>query len=89
MAKLFKPGFWHKTKESVSNYRLSYSKKDSDWVEFNTYAELRSNLKKYLEESTEPYITVYRSRKGEWGEWYEHWELGVNGKPKIIKSGWQ
>ena len=88
MAK-FKPGFWRKTKETERDYRLSTSKKDNEWVEFNTYAELRSNLKKYLDESPEPYISVYRSRRGEFGEWYEHWALGVNGKPKIIKSGWQ
>ena len=74
----FKPGFWYKTKESKSQ-----------WVSFNTYAELKSNLKGYLEESEEEYISVFRSRRGEWGEWYEHWELGGNGRPKIIKQGWQ
>jgi hypothetical protein len=77
MAK-FKPGFWYKTKDSKS-----------EWVEYSTYAELRSNLKKHLDESPEPYISVYRSRRGEFGEWYEHWALSVDGRPKIIKSGWQ
>ena len=80
----FKPGFWYKTKESKS-----------EWVSFNTYAELKRNLKGYLEQNTQNHngynsaIAVFRSRRGEFGEWFEHWVLGDNGKPKIIKSGWQ
>lgn len=74
----FKPGFWYKKRHSKS-----------EWVSFNTYAELKTNLKEYLQENEEPYISVFRSRRGEWGEWFEHWELGSNGKPKIIKEGWQ
>jgi hypothetical protein len=76
MAK-FKPGFWYKTRESKTN-----------WVSFNTYAELKRNLKGYLEQTTESHIAVFRSRRGEWGEWFEHWELCSNGKPRIIKEGW-
>ena len=87
MAK-FKPGFWHKTQESIDKCRLYNAKRDNQWVEFNTYAELKRNLKSYLEESKERYISVYRSRRGEWGEWFEDWELGDNGKPRIVKSGW-
>jgi hypothetical protein len=32
-------------------------------------------------------VFVVRSRRGEWGEWFEHWEL-INGKPTIVKKGW-
>lgn len=88
MAALFRPGFWHKTRETLYNYRYSNSKRDAVWVEFSTYAELKRNIKKYLLETNEPHISVYRSRRGEWGEWVEKWELS-NGKPKITNAGWQ
>lgn len=77
----FKPGFWftHRVKTNVLT---------SEWVEFKTYAELKRNIKKYLLESNEPYLTVYRSRRGEWGEWVEQWVLD-NNKIKIINMFWQ
>jgi hypothetical protein len=52
-----------------------------------TYAEVKKNMKTYLSES-EGKVSVYRHRRGEWGEWFEHWELS-NGKPTIVKEGWQ
>ena len=55
---------------------------------YKTYRELKKNLHRVLAETNEPYISVYRSRRGEWGEWFEHWAL-INGKPKIITQGWQ
>jgi hypothetical protein len=33
------------------------------------------------------YVTVCRSRRGEWGEWFEHWKLDDE-KLSIIKYGW-
>jgi hypothetical protein len=41
-----------------------------------------------LEDSIDEYVSVYRSKRGEWGEWFEHWQLDSNGKPVIIKQGW-
>jgi hypothetical protein len=32
-------------------------------------------------------VTVFRSRMGEWGEYFEKWSL-VDGKPKKVKEGW-
>jgi hypothetical protein len=87
MAKAWRPGFWHKTRDTEMAYRFRDAKRDNIWVEFPTYRELKSNIKQYLEESSEPTISVYRHRRGEWGEWYERWEL-INGKPKIVQSGW-
>lgn len=77
MAK-FKPGFWYNAPQSKNVH-----------VEFGTYAELKRNIKSYLQESAEQYISVHRSRRGNWGEWFEHWVLGSDGRPKIIKEGWQ
>lgn len=56
-----------------------------------TYALIKKNMLQYMKECclNDPQVSVYRSRRGEWGEWFEHWVLDGNGKPKIIKQGWQ
>ena len=56
-------------------------------IQYPTYKELRKDIHKHLLESLEYEITVIRSRKGNWGEWFEKWVL-INGKPQIIKQGW-
>jgi hypothetical protein len=60
--------------------------------EFPTYAELKKNLKKLIQESPDHEVTIFRSRRGEWGEWFEKWILSSynynNGEPIIIKQGW-
>jgi hypothetical protein len=86
-----RPGFWHKTDETLRNYNNDYSGRlrDSVWVEFKTYAELKRSIKKYLMESYHTRITVFRFRRGDWGEWFEDWELNNNNKPIITKQGWQ
>jgi len=54
---------------------------------FSTYRELKKNLKLLLDRSTDNDLTVYRERRGEWGEWFERWSM-IQGKPKITKQGW-
>jgi hypothetical protein len=56
--------------------------------EFLTYQELKSKLKKLLEQSPDGIVRVYRSRRGQWGEWFEHWQFNYQRKPVIIKQGW-
>lgn len=55
--------------------------------EYKTYRLLLEDLKVHLAEADECIVHVFRSRRGEWGEWFEIW----NGKihPRIIKQGWQ
>jgi hypothetical protein len=57
---------------------------------FNTYAELKKALRDYILHNHigSDRVFVTRSRRGEWGEWFEKWEL-INGKPTITKKGWQ
>ena len=86
MAKAWRPGFWHKTRDTQLAYQFRDAKRDSVWVDFPTYRELKRNIKQYLKESVEGSVTVVRHRRGEWGEWYERWEL-INGEPKIMKEG--
>lgn len=56
---------------------------------YPTYKLLKKDLVKLinLDEDSEG-LFVVRSRRGEWGEWFERWGLDSKGKPYIIKQGW-
>jgi len=54
---------------------------------FPTYREFKKNVKELLKSNPNDCVTVTRTRRGEWGEWFERWEL-INGKPKITKQTW-
>jgi len=60
---------------------------DSKNFSVPTYAEVKRKMKEYLAKAN-GIVSVYRHRRGEWGEWFEHWEL-QQGQPVIIKEGWQ
>jgi hypothetical protein len=84
----FKPQIRVITEESLREHRNSIPQKSAyKSIQYTTYKELKKNIKKHLEENLEPTVSVYRSRRGEWGEWFEHWML-EGGKPKIVKQGW-
>lgn len=55
---------------------------------YNRYRELIKDLSKLFIEYKVKSLLVIRYRRGEWGEWFEHWEMDHNGKPTIVKSGW-
>jgi hypothetical protein len=85
----FKPSLTYKTEDSIFLYRNSSRKSEYVTEVYNTYQEVKSRVKNCLkhEKPIGNTISVSRSRRGEWGEWFEHWEL-INGKPKIVKEGW-
>jgi len=56
--------------------------------EFPTYSEVKKRIKDLLEISDDNYVSVFRHRRGEWGEYHEKWAL-INGKPQIFEEGWQ
>lgn len=85
MAK-FRPGYWIATDETIHEYRNNRGNR-TKYKEFATYRELKRNLKQALKDSLDDYIHVSRSRRGEWGEYFEDWRL-INDKPTIIKEGW-
>lgn len=58
-------------------------------VEYDTYRELRKDLKRQLEESVDDTISVARSKRGQGFEWFEIWELSSGGKPRLVREGWQ
>ena len=70
--KKFKPNF----RPSILNLRS-----------YKTYRELKKDLRGAIEMSRDNEVTVSRSRRGEWGEWFERWSI-IQGKPKITKQGW-
>ena len=88
----FKPQVTYMTRESLHDYRVERYRVTSPYKTeiFNTYTELKKVLRERIlhEHIGEEPVFVSRSRRGEWGEWFEKWEL-VNGKPTITKKGWQ
>ena len=89
----FKPQVRYITSESLHDYNVGRYRVTSPYItkQFNTYTELKKALKDYILHNhigdDDDYVHVIRSRRGEWGEYYEKWEK-INGKPKITKQGW-
>jgi hypothetical protein len=88
----FKPQVTYMTSSSLHDYRVErYGVRSPYKTEiFKTYAELKKALKDRIlhDHIGENEVFVTRSRRGEWGEYYEKWAL-IDGKPTIIKKGWQ
>ncbi|MDD4922194.1 MAG: hypothetical protein PHS30_06925 [Bacteroidales bacterium] len=63
---------------------------------FSSYKEVKKNMKLLLDRSIiennlqgNGEVMVSRSRRGEWGEWFEYWCISLKtGKPVIFKQGW-
>jgi hypothetical protein len=84
----FKPQVTIITNETRREYSSSYGKGSPyKTIQYPTYRELVKNMKRHLEENLEANISVSRSRRGEWGEWYEIWQM-VDGKAGIVNEGW-
>ena len=83
----FKPQATFTTDENIREYRNGMSKSRNTINVFPTYRKLRAALKAMLLASHDERVEVSRSKRGEWGEWFEVWEM-VNGKPKITKQTW-
>ena len=56
-----------------------------EYKRFPTYRLLKKALPEDLKEQNIIYVS--RSKRGEWGEYFENWEL-IDGKPKKVKEGW-
>lgn len=74
----FKPSIFYETTKSYNTVDKT----------FNTYRELKKALRECIIESKFGWVSVYRSRRGEWGEWFEHWAIGKGEKLVKIKEGW-
>ena len=82
------PTLYNVTKDSQFDYRNNTKvKSETTYKVYRRYAELKKRLREHLNESIYGQVQVYRRRRGEWGEWFEHWEIR-NNKPTIVKQGW-
>ena len=59
----------------------------SQYFVFPTYRELKKNLIPIMKQYGVTQVSVSRSRRGEWGEWFEYWHLHGN-KLSKGKEGW-
>ena len=77
MARAFKP-------------TVSYTDENGKQKSFTvkTYAEVKKRMKAFMNDSFDENVSVYRHRRGEWGEWFEHWCV-IGTKLEIYKQGWQ
>ena len=74
----------------LNNVRKAWDSKQiesHDTRTFKSYREIKKNLHSLLLEDQENIVTVYRQRRGEWGEWFEKWGL-LNDKPVLLNYGW-
>ena len=84
----FKPQITFKTDESVREYRNGMRKSENIVLVFDKYSTLKSKMKAILNESQFGHAFVVRSRRGEWGEWFENWYMDDSGKAIISSEGW-
>jgi len=88
MARAFRPSvmvsvprnYYGEFENNISNGQIQ--------KQFGTYAEVKKRIKDLLKISDDNEVSVYRHRRGDWGEWFEKWS-SINGKPTITKQGWQ
>ena len=83
----FKPQVSFCTEDSIREWYKNDRKSRMIINVYPTYAKLKKSIGAILDKSHDGCAFVVRSRRGEWGEWFEHWEL-VNGVPTIVKEGW-
>ncbi len=83
----FKPQVSFATEDSIRQYYNNERKNRNNVNVYSTYAKLKASMGAVLKASHDECAFVVRSRRGEWGEWFEHWQM-VNGKPTIVKEGW-
>lgn len=71
-----------------------YLDRKATYVTYPTYRELKKHIPTIFEKYKDRWgdklteLHIFRSRRGEWGEWYEIWKPYGN-KYKIVKQGWQ
>jgi len=90
----FKPQVSYISNESLNEWqRAGYWVKPTpsktETHQYDTYRELKKTLKGHCEKCIEVEgVYVVRSKRGEWGEYFEYWKLDGEGKPYIDREGW-
>jgi hypothetical protein len=87
MARAFRPSVSVNVPRNYSGEFDKHICNGSIQKSFGTYTEVKRRMRDLLNLSSDNDVSVYRHRRGEWGEWFEHWSM-VNGRPEITRSGW-
>jgi hypothetical protein len=73
-----KPFVWYRSQNGTDECRV-----------YDTYAILRSKMKALMADSIDNVLTVTRTRRGEWGQWFEEWHIDeYTNKLTKVKEGW-
>lgn len=73
-----KPFVWYRSHNGTDECRV-----------FDTYSKLRSSMKAMMADSVDNVLTVTRTRRGEWGQWFENWQIDESTNKLIkVKEGW-
>jgi hypothetical protein len=69
---------------------VSYTNEKGEYknVLVPTYKAVKRKMNAFMNDSFDENVSVFRRRRGQWGEWYENWAK-VGNKCQIIKEGWQ
>jgi len=83
----FRPQFTVRRNRDNNHLFGDYPYETAKTFVFPTYRELKQKMKGIMKEHNVTEISVSRSRRGEWGEWFENWSL--HGEVLTIdKEGW-
>jgi len=74
-------------KPEASYYVREWGETKRKTKQFKTYQLLLRKIGEMLEESNDNEVCVSRSRRGQWGEWYEKWQMR-DGKPYKFSETW-
>jgi hypothetical protein len=76
--------------DNIIPVTVSYTNQQGEYknVLIPTYKEVKRKMNAFMQDSFDENVNVFRSRRGQWGEWFENWSR-VGSKAKIHKQGWQ
>jgi len=83
----FRPQFSISRNQDNVHLFKDYPYESSKYFIFPTYRELKQKLVEIMKAYSVTEISVSRSRRGEWGEWFEYWHLHGDEVVKG-KEGW-
>jgi hypothetical protein len=78
----------HYTPITMVTVYYKNDKGENKIVLVRTYKEVKRRMNAFMLNSFDENVSVFRKRRGQWGEWFENWSR-IGGKAKIIREGWQ
>lgn len=78
----------HHTLITMVTVYYKNEKGENKVVLVRTYKEVKRRMNAFMLNSFDENVSVFRKRRGQWGEWFENWSR-IGGKCEIVKQGWQ